>query len=163
RTRLRADISASIYSDADRNRHLMTATRMTRRKATPRPRRSSPSGDPARLVPFHPPPKQPPSHGSTLFPALQTHPPTTPFGHPANCFPQNRPSLPCPSRLIPHSPLHCQRSHSRDFVPWRFSYACRRRAWIRSSRRRPKTLYGVIFVKGVPGGGLSIYFDSSFF
>src|SRR5262249_14840214 len=130
----------------------MTATRMTRRKATPRPRRSSPSGDPARLVPFHPPPKQPPSHGPTLFPPLQTHPLTTPFGDPANCFPQNRPSLPCPSRLIPHSPLHCQRSHSRDFVPWRFSYACRRRAWIRSSRRRPKTLYGAIFVKGVPRG-----------
>jgi hypothetical protein len=27
----------------------------------------------------------------------------------------------------------------RDFVHWRFSYACRRSAWIGSSRRRPKT------------------------
>lgn len=30
----------------------MTAARITRRKATRRPRRSSPSGDPARLVPL---------------------------------------------------------------------------------------------------------------
>jgi len=32
----------------------MIATRITRRKATRRPRRSSPSGDPARLVALHP-------------------------------------------------------------------------------------------------------------
>ena len=37
------------------------------------------------------------------------------------------------------SPLHCSRSTSRDFVPWRFSYACRRRARIGSSCTRPKT------------------------
>src|SRR5262249_40089686 len=60
----------------------------------------------------------------TLFPGLQTHAPTLPPVGPANRSPQNRPSLPCPSSLIPHSPLHCRRSHSRDFVPCRFSDAC---------------------------------------
>src|SRR5262249_33472338 len=116
-----------------------------------------PAAIPLALLSFTPPPKQPPSHGSTLFPALQTHAPTLPLVGPANSSHQNRPSLPCPSSLIPHSPPQGRRSHSRDFVPWRFSYACRRRAWIRSSRRRPKTLYGVIFVKGVPGGPIHLF------
>src|SRR5262245_26607382 len=31
---------------------------------------------------------------------------------------------------------------ARDFVPWRFSYACRRRTWIGWSCRRPKTYTG---------------------
>jgi hypothetical protein len=84
------------------------------------------------LSPFTSPPKQPQSNGSTLFPTLQTHAPTLPSLGPANSSPQTRPSLPCPSSLIPHSPLHCRRSHSRDFVPWRFSDACCQR-----SRRGP--------------------------
>jgi hypothetical protein len=63
--------------------------------------------------------------------------------------------------IIPsRSSLHCSRSTSRDFVHWRFSYACRRRARIGSSRRRPKTLYGADFVKGVPCGAYR-YFSTS--
>jgi hypothetical protein len=55
-------------------------------------------------------------------------------------------SLDAPSVLIARvsikpswSPPLCSRSASRDFVHWRFSYACRRRARIGSSCRRPKT------------------------
>ena len=40
---------------------------------------------------------------------------------------------------IPIEPAAPRRSTSRDFVPWRFSDACRRRAWMGSSCRRPKT------------------------
>jgi len=100
----------------------MTATRrITRRKATRRPGRSSASSDPARLVVLHPSSK---ATSTTLFPALQTHAPTLPLVDPANSSHQNRPSLPCQSSLIPHSPPQGRRSHSRDFVPWRFSDAC---------------------------------------
>jgi len=34
----------------------------------------------------------------------------------------------------------CRRSHSRDFVPWRFSDAWRHRVWIGSSCRRQRNL-----------------------
>jgi len=64
-----------------------------------------PTAIPLALSPFTPPPMQPQTDGSTLFPALQTPPPTLPPVGPANCSTQNRPSSPCPSRLIPHSPL----------------------------------------------------------
>lgn len=40
---------------------------------------------------------------------------------------------------LPTSPSKL-RPTSRDFVPWRFSYACPRCAWIGSSCRRPKNL-----------------------
>jgi hypothetical protein len=53
RTRLRADISANVSSDADQD-CVMSAIRMTRRKATHRPRRSMAGRDPARLVPLNP-------------------------------------------------------------------------------------------------------------
>jgi hypothetical protein len=64
-----------------------------------------PTAIPLALSPFTPPPMQPQTDGSTLFPALQTPPPTLPPVGPPNCSTQNRPSSPCPSRLIPHSPL----------------------------------------------------------
>src|SRR5262249_31232737 len=88
-----------------------------------------------------PPQKPPPSKRPPLSPPPQTPPPTLPPVGPANRFPQNRPSLPSHSRLIPHSPLHCRRSHSRDFVPWRFSDAWRHRVWIGSSCRRQRNLH----------------------
>ena len=49
RTRLRTVISANT----DRDRHLMTAVRITPRKATRRARRSRASGNPTRLVAHH--------------------------------------------------------------------------------------------------------------
>ncbi len=79
---------------------------------------------------FTPSPMRPQTNGSTLFSALDTPPPALPPAGPANCSTQNRPSSPCPSRLIPHSPLHLRRSASRDFVPRRFSDVCRQRAWM---------------------------------
>ena len=45
----------------------------------------------------------------------------------------------------------------RDFVHWRFSYACRRRAWIGSSRRRPKT-FTEAAVKQAKSSALEVYF-----
>ena len=42
-------------------------------------------------------------------------------------------------RLNLHSPQHRRCPTSRDFVPWRFSDAGRRSAWIASSCRHPKT------------------------
>jgi hypothetical protein len=65
----------------------MTATRMTRRKATRRPRRSSPNGDRARLVALHP------SSKATSKPWLDplSRPPNTraypPAGRPCQFLP----------------------------------------------------------------------------
>src|SRR5882757_1552426 len=42
-------------------------------------------------------------------------------------------------RLISIAPQHRRCPTSRDFVPWRFSGAGRRSAWIASSCRHPKT------------------------
>ena len=81
----------------------------------------------------------------------------------AKTFGWSRPTGRCPSSLIPHSPPHRRRSASRDFVPWRFSDASRQRAWRGSSCRCPRTLYGAIFVKGVPARVLSIFSSLSFF
>jgi hypothetical protein len=39
------------------------------------------------------------------------------------------------------SPLHCSRSTSRDFVPWRFSDACCRSSWLPLSCRRQRNLH----------------------
>ena len=47
----------------------------------------------------------------------------------------------------PLSPLRRWRSNFRDFVPWRFSVAGHITAWIATTCRRPKTLYGAITVK----------------
>ena len=38
-------------------------------------------------------------------------------------------------------PLHRRRPTNRDFVPWRFSDASRRRAWMGSQYRRPRNLH----------------------
>ena len=65
----------------------MTATRITRCKATPRPRRSSPSGDPARLVPLQLSSKA--NIKQSLDPLSDL--PNTPAYHPA----------PPPSQLLP--------------------------------------------------------------
>src|SRR5215831_18105087 len=89
-----------------------------------------PAAIPLALSPLNPPPKQTSSNPSTLFPAFRTASSTIPPVSPANSFPQNLLSLPCASRLIPHSPPQGRRSLSRDFVPWRFSDACRRRSSI---------------------------------
>ena len=51
--RLRAEISADACSDADQDRHVMTAARIAPRKAAPPERRSSAGDDPARLVAPH--------------------------------------------------------------------------------------------------------------
>ena len=67
----------------------MTATRITRRKATPRPRRSSASSDPARLVALQP------SSNATIkqWPDPLPAPPNTPAYHPVR-----RPSQLLPSK-----------------------------------------------------------------
>ena len=44
-----------------------------------------------------------------------------------------------PAHIIPIAPAAPPVPNSRDFVPWRFSDAGRRSAWIASSCRRPKT------------------------
>ena len=54
-------------------------------------------------------------------------------------------------------PLHRRCPTSRDFVPWRFSVAGRISAWIASSSRRPKTLYGATFVKLVLLSSISLF------
>ena len=46
---------------------------------------------------------------------------------------------------------------SRDFVPWRFSDAGRRTAWIASSCRHPKTLYGAYWRQGESGGAVESF------
>src|SRR5258705_12945367 len=54
--------------------------------------------------------------------------------------------------------MHRQCQTSRDFVPWRFSDAGRRSAWIASSCRHPKTLYGAYWCQGESGGGVEAFF-----
>ena len=70
-----------------------------------------------------------PVHPDLLFMALQKV-------HRRNrCCPTSCPTL----RPNPHSAAALPCSTSRDFLPWRFSNAGRRNAWIASSSRRPKT------------------------
>ena len=100
-----------------------------------------PSSDPARLVALHPSSNATTTNRSTLFPALDHTPPTLPPVGPANA-PPNKSTIvtDAPRALNPHR-ARCTvaRSTSRDFVPWRFSDACRQRAWMGSSSRRPRT------------------------
>ena len=61
RARLRAEISANACSDADQDRHVMTAARTARRKATRLGCRSSVGDDPLALFRLTPGSQQPPS------------------------------------------------------------------------------------------------------
>src|SRR5262249_59350533 len=89
RPRLGPDIRANFPADADQDRQVMSATPMTRRKAPPRPRRSTASRDPARLVAL------PPSSNATIkqSPDPLPAPPNTPAYHPVR-----RPSQLLPSK-----------------------------------------------------------------
>src|SRR6516165_945643 len=89
--------------------------------------------------------KQPPANASTLFPLVQlSSNALLPVAATQSCSPnapsQRRLLRPNPHR-IPHR-AHCTAAaHYRDFVPWRFSDACRRRAWMAASCRRPRNLH----------------------
>ena len=64
---------------------------------------------------------------------------------PAHSIPAPRcphPQQPQGRDQITIDPLHRCCSTSRDFVHWRFSYACGQRAWMASSCRHPKTYTG---------------------
>src|SRR5215813_7283044 len=54
RARLPADISANVYANADRDRYIMTAARIVRRKAHPHPCWSSASAGLPRLLALRP-------------------------------------------------------------------------------------------------------------
>src|SRR5438046_2071721 len=63
---------------------------------------------------------------------------------------------------IPHAG-HSDRPCTRDFVPWRFSDACRPSAWTYSSSRRPRNLhntrlptYGGLFPWGLEKNGREV-------
>src|SRR5262245_40178857 len=71
-------------------------------------------------------------------------------------LPSCPPSRP-PLKSNPHSAAAPPLPNFRDFVPWRFSVAGHISAWIASSSRRPKTLYGATFVKLVLPSSISLF------
>jgi hypothetical protein len=124
----------------------MTAARTARRKAIRLGRRSSVGDDPVR--PIAPHSCLTATAGQRLDalsarPAVLQRPAARrchPILFPQCTIPVHHPSDACCGQ-IPIEPAAPPLPTKRDFVPWRFSDACRRRTWMATSCRRPRNLH----------------------